>query len=170
MNHLLAYSKRGPYDHIHTPNEAVDFIVPYLHELDKRDHTWPILWESAPPKRGRSRLARRLEHHGFRVVDLPKDDFFQERLVGGRGAVQVTNPPYSVKYKWIDRTMLNGQPAALLLPITVIAAKQAHQFVTHCRVILPPKRFDFVGKKRPWFYTAWFLWGWPGSPGLEKGY
>jgi len=172
VNHLISYSKRGPYDEIATPPEAVDLVVPYLHELDAPDHTWPILWESAPPRRGnsKSKLARRLREHGFvtLVEQSPRWDFFKWQT--GGYDVQVTNPPYSLKYKWIERTMELGKPAALLLPITVIGAKAAHSFVTQCRVILLPHRIDFVGKRRPWFSVCWMLWRFPGRPGLELGY
>ena len=169
---MIEYMKRGPFDELHTPAEATDFLVPYLLELDTEDSFRPILWESASPKRGKSKLATRLEYHGFKTLEIKRNtgyDFFESSIISYD--VQVTNPPYSMKLKWLERTAKLGKPAALLLPVTVIGVGQAHDFVTNCRVILLPKRIDFTGKGAPWFSVAWFLWEWPkGRPRLEKGY
>lgn len=171
---LKAYSARGPYDDLHTPREPIDLLVPYLHQLDY-DYNWPILWESAPPKRGNSKLAERLEHHGFDVEQWPGRDFFgfgRQFVYGHPGRfVQVTNPPYSIKAQWILHSWDLGNPFALLLPITTLGINKKHpglqELFPLAKVVLLPGRVDFTGGKQPWFSVAWFLWRWPTGPGIE---
>ena len=164
---MVEYMKRGPFDEIATPDVATDFLIPHLHELDTP--VWPRLWDSAHVVSGESKLALHLERTGFVVAHNKEWDFFRDEP-DLPWDIQVTNPPYSVKYKWIERTMELGKPAALLLPITTIGPKAGHRFVTECKIVLLPRRIDFTGAGAPWFAVAWYLWNWPGETGLVMGY
>ncbi len=172
MNHLTAYAKRGAYDDLHTPKEAITYLLPYLHDFDK-DGIWPVIWESAPPRKTFSRLGRFLEQAGYQVVQY-REDFFDRGVTawpGKYGDVQVPNPPYSLKAQWILRSQEINMPTALLLPITTLGLNKKFPGVQatfkKCGVILLPHRLDFTGGKSPWFNVAWFTWGFPCGPGIH---
>ncbi len=101
-----------------------------------------------------------LEARGYEVES---DNPFFPTLAGDPPYwdVIVTNPPFSLKEKWVARTMEFGKPWALLLPIGALGVRRSYLnvFLSECQIILPPKRIDFTGKKSPWQYCAWYTWG-----------
>lgn len=157
---LLDYIARGPFDEIDTPFSATDYLIPalrfYLAGIPD-----PVIWESAPPKIRISQLSARLRHHGFRVIE-PGVDFFTYSPAF-HFDVMVTNPPFSLKERWVAQCMSFGRPWALLLPIAALGVRRSslNIFLSECQVILPPRRVDFTGKKAPWQYVAWFCHGFP---------
>lgn len=42
-----------------------------------------------------------------------------------RWNILITNPPYSIKYQWLERCCQLGKPFALLVPVETIGAKAA---------------------------------------------
>jgi len=83
-----------------------------------------------------------------------------------------SNPPFSIKEKFLGRCYHLGKPFALLMPITTFDAVDRRQLMDEhgVEVILPPRRVNFEtpnhdankrdGKKTSaWFYSAWFSWG-----------
>ncbi|KKN64501.1 hypothetical protein LCGC14_0491140 [marine sediment metagenome] len=161
---LTDYVKRGPFDEIDTPFSAVDYLIPSLRKLAKFDGSFmrePVIWESAPPRDRPSLLANHLEQRGFSVIAFSGIDYFQGAPDRDSFDVIVTNPPFSLKEPWVTRTMSFGKPWALLLPITALGCRRSNLnvYLSECQIILPPRRVDFVGKKRPWQYVAWYTWG-----------
>ena len=158
---LRDYIKRGPFDDIDTPFSATDYLIPSLVKAfgtPFKHH--PIIWETAPPRRYDGKLAVRLRRYGFHVKAYPGVDYFGV----GPGAdinVLVTNPPFSLKEKWVKRTMELGLPWALLLPIAALGVRRTNLniYLSKCQIILPPRRVDFTGRKSPWQYVAWFTHG-----------
>jgi len=150
MNHLLAYTRRGPEDNIDTPLEAFTPLLPFLSEST-------TIWEAAW---GRGVLAGYMKNQGLKIVGHPDIDFFLDEPK--RWDVLVTNPPYSQKFKWMKRCTELGKPWALLLPITSLGAKTAFPYLIGCEVIILG-RIDFTGGKAPWFAVCWI------TQGLELG-
>lgn len=78
--------------------------------------------------------------------------------------ILVTNPPYSIKYDWLERCYDLGKPFALLLPVETLGAARAQRlFRAHgLEVLFLPKRVKFkmpnIGweKSSPQFPVAWF--------------
>src|SRR5262249_6284632 len=77
----------------------------------------------------------------------------------------VTNPPYSLKNKFLARAYELGKPFALLLPLTALesSARQDLFRANGIQVMLPDKRIRFetphLRPSHPSFPVAWFCWG-----------
>lgn len=78
----------------------------------------------------------------------------------------VTNPPYSIKDKYLARCYELGKPFALLLPVTAFSSgKRQALFNKHgIQTLFMPKRVNFKTPIKQeylpaWFMTAWFCWG-----------
>lgn len=53
-------------------------------------------------------------------------DFFTGQAV--KWDIQVTNPPYSLKYKWLERSYELGKPFCLLVPLEMLGAQKTQSF------------------------------------------
>ena len=141
----------GHSDQFQTPPQAVDILVPYLKPQ------W-IIWECAW---GQGKLANHLIKRGFNVVG-DGSDFLTS---SPQGDCIVTNPPYSIKDKFIARCYELRMPFALLLPITALEGKfrQSYYSKYGLQLLLPNKRFNFETPSGEgsgsWFATAWFTNG-----------
>lgn len=106
-------------DQAQTPPYALLPLLPYI----PRD--W-IVWESAASKYGF--LGEAIRSLNGNVVmesgmESTGDDFF--KTTRNTAHVQITNPPFSLKYEWIERSYDNRQPFALLMPFDTWAAARA---------------------------------------------
>lgn len=87
-------------DRCQTPPYALDPILPHINK------TWTI-WE---PARGEGNIARTLDYHGYTVIGtdiLTGEDFFDTTVE--HWDCIVTNPPYSIKYLWLERCYQLGK-------------------------------------------------------------
>ncbi len=144
---LRQYSKRGPYDEIWTPADALAPLLPYLPEslLDT-----PIVWDMCP---GEGHLIRHLQMAGYFATSIDEDSLTNELVVYD---MIITNPPYSNKHKWLERAVSLEKPFALLMPVTALGTKRIQKNMKHVDVLFLDKRVDFTGKKAPWFAVAWY--------------
>jgi hypothetical protein len=128
------------------------------------------LWESAY---GTGRSTEHLQRLDYNVLSGGSNTDFFETTPGnyGRhysraGVIQVTNPPYSKKYEWLERSYELGIPFALLLPTDTLAAgKGMRLFAKYgVTVVIPERRIGFVHpetgitEENATMSTAWFLW------------
>ena len=143
-NSLLKRKQNRGTDNLATPAEA---LIPLLKYLPKN------IWECAT---GEGKLAGELERHGHRV--FRGYDFLNDTCTLKDVAI-VTNPPFSLKTKFLERAYELDIPFAFLLPITALegARRQKLYRENGIDVIFLPKRIDFTGKKAPWFAVAWFV-------------
>jgi hypothetical protein len=149
------------YDACQTPPEAIDPLLPFLNPMAR-------IWESAA---GEGLLVEALYDSGFTIVvatDILTDqNFFEFEPPSSTYDIQITNPPYSVKYDWLKRSYELGKPFALLLPVEVLGAKTAQVLFREygVEVVFPDGRINFkmpnVGFEgsSAQFPTAWFTWG-----------
>ncbi|WP_263378460.1 hypothetical protein [Granulicella paludicola] len=145
--------RAGSPDKFQTPASALDPLIPYL------DRKWEI-WE---PSCGEGNLLKGFWDRGFQAsgTDIIEGyDFLSYDL--GRFNAIVTNPPFSVKQKFLARCYEFGKPFALLMPLTTFDSKE-RQRLFHERgiqVIFMAKRVNFEtpsGKgSSAWFATARF--------------
>lgn len=135
-------------DELYTPKEALEVLIPYLN----KDST---IWECAL---GTGKLAENLRELGFHVIG-DNSDFLVSNQVESFDCI-VTNPPYSIKDKFLQRAFEINKPFAFLMPITALEGIKRQKLFQkyHIQIIFPKKRIDFNGKKSPWFYTAWFCY------------
>ncbi len=139
-------AERGPYDELYTPYEALRYLLPFLPE--------GRIWESAP---GTGNIVGMLEHEGHEVVWENRDYFEWEP---DEWDYMVTNPPFSLKARWLERANLLSKPYAILLPVTSLGARNVQQqLMSEAEILFLPRRIDFTGKNAPWFAVAWFTKG-----------
>jgi len=143
----------GTYDECGSPDIAIDAIAQWLPR-----YVWEPAW-------GEGLLAVSLVRRGFVVHGAQGSDFFQESWPNGAQAI-VTNPPYSIKYKWIEACAQFGRSFALLLPLESLGAAalwDAAAGAAPCvRIVTPRLRYKMPYKGwegTPQFSTAWFCWG-----------
>jgi hypothetical protein len=157
------------FDACQTPPYALDPLLPYL------DFSMTI-WE---PASGEGLLVDALYDSGFSTVEfgdlLTGQNFFEYEPESWD--CLITNPPYSIKYKWLERCYVLSKPFALLLPVETLGAKSAQElFREHgVRVLLLDRRINFKMPNIGWegssaqFPVAWFTWQLPLASELMFG-
>lgn len=143
-------------DDFQTPPIALSPLLPYL----KRSG---VIWECA---QGKGYLTEELRRRGYEVIGsdiLTGEDFL--RWTPGAFDCIITNPPYSLKQKFLVRCYELSKPFALLLPLTTLETRVRQElFRRHgIELLLFDRRINFhqpSGKpSSSWFATAWFTWG-----------
>lgn len=155
--------KASKKDPCQTPGYALDPLLPYL-------PAFCSIWE---PAAGEGNIVTILKRRGHYVIAgdvLLGHDYFSYEPAGY--SVQVTNPPYSLKYKWIKRACELGSPFALLMPSDAIFAKQLQNLYRQYEIgmLIPPDRIDYKMPNLGWqgeaqFHSSWYTFG----LGVPKG-
>ena len=150
--------RNGSQDDFQTPKEAIKILLPYIRG------DWTTIWECAS---GKGNLTMAFLKEGFNVVPsdiLTGEDFLTWKpdkfeLVD----MIVTNPPYSLKEKFLERCYEIGKPFALLMPLTALESEKRQKLYRKyggIQLIIPNRRYNFEtpsGKgSGSWFATAWF--------------
>lgn len=134
-------------------------IYPLMKFLKKE---W-LIWECAC---GKGNLVNSLNKEGYSTVGtdiLEGKDFLNWKP--DKFDCIITNPPYSLKQKFLKRCYELGKPFALLLPLTTFeTAKRQELFKKYgLEVIMFDKRINFETPSKKgsgsWFATAWFTNG-----------
>lgn len=145
-------------DECYTPSGQVQFILPYIPKEVK------IIW--CPCDTEYSYIVKDLLKAGYEVVSSHiKDgfDFFNyEPLMYD---CILTNPPFSIKTKFLKRCYALGKPFFLLLPLTTLEGFRGEMFENYgINLAVLRKRVDFYspiqkrkGKSSCWFNTSWFF-------------
>ena len=156
------YSKRekfedkfgGTNNEVYTPEEAILILIPYLKEGQ-------MIWDCAF---GSGRLAEHFNKHGFNVAGLMDYDFLKDDShTAFNFDMIITNPPYSLKDKFLKRAFEIGKPFAFLLPTKALGEQRRGDLFRKygIQLIVPNKRINFEipsKKKSPWFHTSWFCY------------
>lgn len=151
---MIHYMKNEKNDELYTPIEAVRPLSPYI------PVTWTI-WEPTDPGNSkiaeffRSRTNKVISAHISRGQDfftyLPDEDF----------DVIITNPPYSLKDRFLERAYEIGKPFCFLLPITTLeGVKRGRLFRKYgIQILVIDRRVSFPPNNKPHFVnTSWFCW------------
>lgn len=152
------YSPKG-YDACQTPAYAIDPLLPYL------DKDW-IIWE---PAAGENNLVEALYDSNYSTNQVVVSD-----ILTGQNFFEfspelwdclVTNPPYSIKYQWLERCYQLDKPFALLVPVEILGAKTAQNLLKQYgfEMMLLNKRVDFKMPNKGWdssaqFPVLWLCW------------
>jgi len=140
----LKIQSNGRPDNFQTPKIALDFLLPYL----KRE--W-IIWECAW---GKGNLFNFLKSEGFDVIGSDKDfDFLNSYK---ECDCIVTNPPYSIKDKFLARCYELEKPFALLMPLTALEGKKRGKLYKKygIQLLIPNKRINF---ETPFWKGKWSM-------------
>lgn len=150
-NYAGDITRVSSYDVCQTPPHAVEPILPLL------SPDW-LVWESAVgPER---LLYMSLFENGVDVIgtDLMHGEQFNFfTYQPSQWTVQVTNPPWSIKYEWIEHSFKLGRPFALLVPYeTTFAAKFRnvarlyHNKPWPIEVLTPERRINYKMPNTGW--------------------
>ena len=150
---MINYMQNEKDDERYTPDEAIYPILKYL-DKDK------IYWECTDF--GGSNITKVLRQNGFKVINTSKAeiDFLEDDPLDCD--VIITNPPYSIKDKFIKRCYELDKPFLLLLPITALEEKERNKLYKEkgIELIVLNKRINFIrSKNNVWFNTSWFCRG-----------
>jgi len=144
---------KGRPDDFQTPAFALNPLLPYI----KKE--W-IVWECAT---GTGNLTNELRRLGYAVIDtdiLTGQDFLKWQPENYDCII--TNPPYSIKQKFLERCYQLKKPFALLLPLTTFETKKRQELFKSygVQVIFLGNRINFEtpsgNGSGAWFATAWF--------------
>lgn len=156
--------KRIKHDAYQTPAWATDAIIPYL-DIPKR-------WRVLEPAAGEGKMVRALRRHGFKVdgsdIQRGKDFLDKDKVI--RVKAIVTNPPYNLARKFIERALECTEEecgvVAMLLKVDFDSGDtRRHLFNDHpafkCKVVLTKRIQWFEGSDgAPSENHAWFIWDW----------
>ena|ERR1035437_8926973 len=149
-------SKHGSPNDFQTPVESLIPLYPYLKK------NW-IIWECSC---GKGNLVNKLKEEGYNTIGTD--------IIDGRDFLVyqpeefdciITNPPYSLKQQFLQRSYLLGKPFAFLLPLTTLETPKRQELFKKygLEIIFFDKRINFEtpdGKGMgSWFATAWFTNG-----------
>lgn len=150
---MINYIKNEKNDELYTPREA---IIPILKYLDKDK----IYWECTDF--GDSNIRKVLAENGFKVIATRKEEFdFLKDDPLFKFDVIITNPPYSLKNKFIKRCYELNKPFMLLLPLTALEGKERGKLYRQngIELIVLDKRINFMKEKNNvWLNTSWFCY------------
>ena len=145
--------EQGHRNDFQTPPESLLPLLPYINK------DWAI-WE---PACGKGNLVNELNRLGYQCIgsDILTDwDFLKDEMPVYDFII--TNPPYSIKHKFIARCYALGKPFALLMPLTALETEYRQSLYSRhgLQIILMPKRINFEtpsgNGSGSWFATAWF--------------
>jgi hypothetical protein len=152
--------KPGGMDCAQTPFYAMEPLLPYLNPK------WTY-WDCAM---GEGNLVRWLNEKGFKTIGtdiLSGDDFLTKDIFTvPKHDCLITNPPYSLKYKFLEKCYEVSSRFALLMPVETLGAKTAQELFKACGVELMflDHRVNFKMPNKGWdgqaqFPTMWFCLG-----------
>lgn len=161
-------SKNGS-DDLQTPDWPLTHLVWYLTYLEEELGFRPKIWEPACGEGNIVNFFRSgQDFEPYTVMDTDiksGSDFLSSRC--DDADVIITNPPFSIKDKFLARCYELNKPFALLLPTTALAGKKRKEMYVanpHTKFLILPKRVDFeingVYKNKPWFSCMWVLGNW----------
>ena len=150
--------QQGSSNDFQTPPEAIIPLLPYLNK------EWDI-WECAS---GKGNLVKALEEKGFNVygsdiISNPTCDFLTWKPYQKFDCI-ITNPPFSLKQKFLERCYELNKPFALLLPLTTLETPKRQALFKRygVQIIFFNKRINFEtpsgNGSGSWFATAWFTY------------
>lgn len=127
----MSYKSSSGHDDYTTPKYVWEQIKQFIPDDS-------IIWESAYCD-GTS--GSHFEELGFNVIHENKDYFNWEP---DNYTIQITNPPYSIKQKWIKRALELGKPWILLMSENVLGTKYLKELTNEqIQIILPKRRINF---------------------------
>ncbi len=122
-------------DHYETPDKAWRLLTQYIPKNFS-------IWE---PFYGSGNSSEVLTKFGFKHYHV-KEDFFG--INSTENDIIISNPPYSIKKKVLEKIVTFDKPWALLLPIATICNQYFLNLMknTYYQIIIPTKRINYLKK------------------------
>jgi len=146
-------------DEYQTPAYAVRILIPYL----KKNPNIRTIW--CPCDKYNSKFISVLNAAGYTVIESHIDtghDFLTCEPPTVYDAI-ITNPPYTIKHKIINRCNQLGKPWALLLPSTCAPSQTVQREIKEAKdfnFIMIDKRVSYDGSRpdfSSWYFTSQLL-------------
>jgi hypothetical protein len=155
---ITAVSKTGKGDEYYTPKYVVEILLPYLRVKD-----FKTIW--CPCDTEDSWFVKVLRESGYDVIPshISQDKDFLLYEPSKQYDAIITNPPFSIKNKIIQRCLDLGKPFALLLSATVIQSASLVQLLEKAPklyFLLFDKRISYSGDRPSfpsWYFTSGIL-------------
>ena len=149
------YIKRGAFDELYTPDIAIEMLLQHIPKNVKK------IWECTAIKE--SKIVKILRENGYDVITSHIENGFDFMIYEPEQYdMIITNPPYSLKNKFLKRAFELNKPFAFLLPLTTLeGVKRGKLFdKNNIQLLIPNKRFNFKPEKNSgaWFQTSWFTY------------
>jgi hypothetical protein len=133
--------KKANFDDCLTPPYGTRFILPFI----------PLDWTIWEPAAGRGVMVDAMRQAGRTVIGSTienGENFFiwTPPALLYKWNVIVTNPPYSIKYDWLERCYALNKPFALLMPVEMIGTAKAQKTLKKfpVEIVYMDKRIDFI--------------------------
>lgn len=153
------------FDVCQTPPHALEPLYPYLNPK------WTI-WESAcGPEQ---LIVNTLRGRDYIVIgtDLSHGkEYNRFYYAPSYYDIEITNPPFSIKYDWLEAAFQCGQRFALLVPYETTAAGKFKKLFERyngkpwqIEVLAPERRIKYKMRQKAWdsnpqMPTCWITWG-----------
>lgn len=155
MNQPADENISHPRDRCGTPPIAIKVLKPYL-DVNS------IIWE---PACGRDHIVSQLKGYRLTYSDILLGKNYFDYTPQDWG-IQVTNPPFSVKYHWLKRAFELGKPFALLMPSESYFTKTVYNLSSiyqGLQLLSPSRRLNFDMPNKGYkgsaqFHSSWFCW------------
>lgn len=150
---MINYMQNIKNDELYTPQYAIKPLLKYLPKDIK-------IWECTDY--GGSNITKTLKENGYEVITTHKNNFdFLSDIPKFDFDMIITNPPYSLKDKFIKKCYNYKKPFALLLPITSLEGIERGKMFREngLELLVFDRRCNFIydnAKKSNWFNTSWF--------------
>lgn len=96
---------------------------------------------------GKGNIVNVLSDAGFNIrgTDIENGWDYFERPLSTLWDASITNPPYGLKYQWLQRSVELGKPFALLVPVEMLGAKKCQDILreVHFEIMLLNRRVNF---------------------------
>ena len=152
MPSYIKYMQKPINDEWYTPEYAIDPIIKFLPPQK-------IIW--CPFDSINSNYVKILKKHHYKVIYSHKDadqDFFQYQPA--KWDIIVSNPPFSIKDKILERCYEYKKPFALLLPLSALEGVfRTNLYIQYGVEILKfDRRISYNHTKGISFATGYFCW------------
>lgn len=135
IGYLTAKTNKAS-DEVYTPAYAVKPLLPYL----KSNST---IW--CPFDMEYSEYVKIFKQAGYKVIfshiDLGQDFFTYEP--NEHYDVIISNPPFSIKDKILQRLAEINKPYAMLLPIPTLQGQKRFDYIKNCQALIFDKRINY---------------------------
>ena len=151
-------SKTGNGDEYFTPRYVVEILLSYLKETSIK-----TIW--CPCDKKDSEFVKVFEENGYKVIYSHihnGQDFLTYKPIEEYDII-ITNPPFSIKNKIIERCLELNKPFVLLLSATVIQSASLIKLLERTPelfFIMFDKRISYSGDRPPfpsWYFTSRIL-------------
>lgn len=155
---IMSVKKNGNGDEYYTPDYVVEILVPYLKNKNIKK-----IW--CPCDKETSEYVRVFKNNGFDVIysHIDNGQDFLNYIPDEDYDCIITNPPFSIKNKILERCIELNKPFAILLSATVIQSASLVQILSKLedfKMIMFDKRISYSGDRPPfpsWYFTNMLL-------------